>query len=198
MKKPEISSFLLDSENEENGKIRGRFRREVKNMNDGLKFGYKDMLCSECIGDYIHCFKKEVVDAVKFPENIKRNDQIFYLEAAKKWDYFYIPRVGVYCYSSHSGRVTANVSKDKEDWISGIDFYLKVFSGDILKLCPKRMDGWLRSRAILCVVAGRKKEGIKYFLKALRYNFFSYKTWAYFILTIIRPSLIKWIVQKTI
>jgi hypothetical protein len=158
------------------------------------------MICGRCTGDYLLCLKKEIIKKIKFPEGFKRNYN-FQFKVSKEWNFFYIPKIGAYVASHRStgkDRLTTTIEKNANEFIEWIDDYLNIFGDDTQKMCPNRMERWFRERGVLCILAGRKKEGIKCLLKGLEYNFFSYKSWTYLTLSIIWPGLIKWRVRKMV
>ena len=196
-KKPEIGIFFLDVISEEDKKLKTRSRKETVNPNQGLEFTYKDQICNPRTKDHLPCLKKKVTEEAKLPENFR--NYAFYYKIARKWNFFYIPKIGLYVSSQRPGgsdRIMATIEENASKFIEGIDDYLKNFRQDTLKLCPRKMEGWLRNRGVMCILDDRKKEGIECFLKGLRYKFFSYKSWIYLILSIVCPILIKWNIRR--
>ncbi|MDD5433086.1 MAG: glycosyltransferase family 2 protein [Candidatus Pacebacteria bacterium] len=184
-RKSSIKVFMLDAVDKDS-------KNKKANLilpKDGLELDFKYIICSPHIGDHLPCIKRSSL-SVRFPENVKRNTNIFYDALARDCNFFCIPATGLYCSLASGDRITKNIKKDAEEWILGIDEYIRIFKADIERLCPKKMNQWLRSRGIMCILAGRRKEGVDSFLKALKYDFLSIKTWIYLVSASFFPRFI--------
>lgn len=196
-KKPEMKVFLMDTINVDEKKLRSG-SSDKNNLKKTKVFTYEDLICGRCIGDYLFCLKNEVIKKIKFPEGFKRNYNFQY-KVSKENDFFYIPKVGLYVASHRSSgvdRITRTVEKNALAFIEWIDDYIKLFGEDTLKICPQYIERWYREKGVLYILADKKKEGIKYLFKGLRYSPFSYKSWFYIIFSILFPKLIKWRISR--
>ncbi len=192
-KKPEIRVFLMDTINEDEGRIRSGSLKDIIDANKTTIFKFKDVICGGFTGDYLFCFKNEIVKKIKYPEGFKRNYNYLY-KVSKECDFFYIPKVGLYITSHRAtgtDRLTRTIEKNAEYFIEWVDDYLRLFGEDTLRICPQYMERWYRERGVLCVLANKKKQGIKWLFKGLRYKPFSYKTWIYIFSAIFYPGAIK-------
>jgi len=192
-KRPEMKVFLMDTMNEDEGKMRSGSLKDIVDPNKATIFEYKDVLCGGFTGDYLFCFKNEIVKKIKYPEGFKRNYNYLY-KVSKEYDFFYIPKVGLYITAHRTtgnDRLTRTIEKNAEYFIEWVDDYVRLFKEDTLKVCPQYMERWYREKGVLNVLAGKRKEGLVWLLKGLKYKPFSYKSWFYIIFSILAPWAVR-------